>query len=94
MSRKLVRTSRGVGLSIIGFFALLWALFYLTPRINESLSHGGWRLGPFSNQTSNSTHPEQWQKPEDLRVVGLIFYGRQEYASILECYVQVWLFSP
>ena len=93
MSRKFARTSRGVGLGIISFFTLLWTLFFLIPRIHESLDQSGWNFHLFRNHTVDSTHSDQWQKPEDLRVVGLVFYGRVEYASILDCYLQVCLFS-
>jgi hypothetical protein len=30
-----------------------------------------------------------WKKPADLKVVGLVFYGRRASVSILECYLQV-----
>jgi hypothetical protein len=29
-----------------------------------------------------------WQKPAELRVVGLVFYGRRASVSILECYLK------
>lgn len=28
---------------------------------------------------------EKWQKPDDLKAVGLIFYGRKNFISILDC---------
>ena len=31
----------------------------------------------------------EWQKPEGMRVIGLVFYGRRRYVSILQCYLQV-----
>ena len=33
----------------------------------------------------------QWDKPIGLKVIGLVFYGRQRYVSILECYLRVSL---
>jgi hypothetical protein len=32
---------------------------------------------------------ETWKKPADLRVVGLIFFGRHTFVSILDCYLKV-----
>jgi hypothetical protein len=31
-----------------------------------------------------------WEKPKDLRIVGLVFFGRPPSASILDCYLKVW----
>ena len=36
----------------------------------------------------------EWQKPEGMKVIGLVFYGRQRYASILQYYLQVRTGSP
>jgi hypothetical protein len=30
-----------------------------------------------------------WKKPADLKVVGLVFYGRRASVSILQCYLKV-----
>src|SRR5438876_10492073 len=34
---------------------------------------------------------EDFEKPLDFRIVGLVFYGRKEYVQILECYLQASL---
>ena len=33
----------------------------------------------------------EWRKPEGMKVVGLIFYGRRRFVSILRCYLDVCL---
>ena len=42
-----------------------------------------------------STHAiaESWKKTTSTRVVALIFYGRREFVSILDCYLQVCITS-
>ena len=32
---------------------------------------------------------QEWQKPPDLHVVGLVFFGRRRFVEILNCYLQV-----
>lgn len=32
---------------------------------------------------------ENFEKPLDFRIVALVFFGRREYVSILDCYLQV-----
>ena len=36
-----------------------------------------------------SSVSQAWQKAIDFRIVGLVFYGRRQYVSILNCYLQV-----
>ena len=31
----------------------------------------------------------QWQKPAGMKVIGLVFYGRRQFVSILDCYLKV-----
>ena len=31
----------------------------------------------------------EWQKPSELKVMGLVFFGRRRFVSILQCYLQV-----
>jgi hypothetical protein len=31
----------------------------------------------------------EWRKPKDLKVIGLVFYGRKEFVEILDCYLKV-----
>lgn len=31
-----------------------------------------------------------WEKPKNLSIVGLVFFGRPPSASILDCYLKVW----
>jgi hypothetical protein len=37
---------------------------------------------------------EQWKIATSARIVALIFYGRREFVSILDCYLQVNLATP
>lgn len=51
------------------------------------------RLIPFSNHSSNSAPikakpTQKWTKPENLTIIALIFYGRPETVSILDCYMK------
>lgn len=32
---------------------------------------------------------ERWQPPAGMKVVGLVFYGRRRFVSVLNCYLQV-----
>ncbi|KAH9890866.1 hypothetical protein F4778DRAFT_372114 [Xylariomycetidae sp. FL2044] len=29
-----------------------------------------------------------WQKPKDIKIIGMVFYGRKQYVDILDCYLQ------
>ena len=31
----------------------------------------------------------EWQKPPELKVMGLVFFGRRRFVSVLQCYLQV-----
>jgi hypothetical protein len=31
----------------------------------------------------------EWKKPKDLKVIGLVFYGRKDFVEILDCYLKV-----
>ena len=48
------------------------------------------RVSPYQ-----STHAivESWKITTSTRVVALIFYGRREFVSILDCYLQVYITS-
>ncbi|MCJ1369199.1 hypothetical protein MMC20_000408 [Loxospora ochrophaea] len=41
-----------------------------------------------NSQISHLQEIQEWQKPVGLKVVGLVFYGRRRFVSILECYLQ------
>jgi hypothetical protein len=30
-----------------------------------------------------------WKKPDGLKVIGLVFYGRKEFVEVLDCYLKV-----
>ncbi len=50
-------------------------------NISGSLNH--------SNPASQKDHPAQtWVKPADVTIIALIFYGRPETVSILDCYMK------
>lgn len=33
----------------------------------------------------------EWEKPEGMKIVALVFYGRRRYVEILDCYLKVHL---
>ncbi|KAI1630753.1 hypothetical protein F4809DRAFT_242247 [Biscogniauxia mediterranea] len=44
---------------------------------------------PANNVTLDSLAPEGgWKKPEGVRVVAMVFYGRKRYVDILDCYLR------
>ncbi|KAI0597139.1 hypothetical protein F4775DRAFT_267142 [Biscogniauxia sp. FL1348] len=44
---------------------------------------------PANNVTLDSLAPEGgWRKPDGLRVVAMVFYGRKRYVDILDCYLR------
>lgn len=50
-------------------------------------------ISGFSNHSSNfapvkAKLPQKWTKPENLTIIALIFYGRPETVSILDCYMK------
>lgn len=54
--------------------------------------HPGTTSGP-SNHSSTpapmkAKPPQKWTKPENLKIIALIFYGRPETVSILDCYMK------
>jgi hypothetical protein len=34
------------------------------------------------------TWEQTWKKPQDLKVIGLVFYGRREFVEVLDCYLR------
>ena len=38
---------------------------------------------------SNSSHVLGWEKPPGMEVIGLVFYGRMRFVSVLEPYLRV-----
>jgi hypothetical protein len=44
----------------------------------------GSHVGDPSSQTLR-----EWRKPKNMKVIGLVFYGRKEFVEILDCYLQV-----
>lgn len=70
----------------------------LKPPRPPKLSHVG---GTLQHGTTNSSGPisyespqeAPWRKPEGVKVIALIFYGRPETVSILDCYLKQNLVS-
>jgi hypothetical protein len=38
---------------------------------------------------SSHSAVEEWRNAIDFKIVGLVFYGRKEFVSILNCYLEV-----
>src|SRR3954452_14819551 len=90
----------------LGLFGLLcW--FLLNTTATDSVHYRAWKttsgLAKYSKTTGKGMQParlgqhpfreplEDFEKPLDFRIVGLVFYGRKEYVQILECYLQASL---
>src|SRR5579871_5265296 len=63
-------------------FAVLWA-------------HGHWGGQPPSHEKiSHCSNQVEVHVPDNVKIVGLVFYGRREFVEILDCYLKVgWLLS-
>lgn len=84
--KRFPMTARLLALAAIIFTAMLW---FPSPQ-------NGWP-GECSLQFPSRLFAPAMREPEASightpRVVALVFYGRKEYVSILNCYLQVWLF--
>jgi hypothetical protein len=95
--------NRYIALGIFG--VLCW--FLLGTRTPGSVPFRAWKatsgFAKSTKATGNSIqasrlgqHPfreplEDFEKPLDFRIVALVFYGREEYVRILECYLQASL---
>ena len=49
-----------------------------------STTGSGSHIGEPDNQALRA-----WKKPDGLKVIGLVFYGRKEFVEILDCYLKV-----
>ena len=43
----------------------------------------------FENHIKELHEIAQWKKPSGMKVIGLVFYGRRRFVSILDCYLKV-----
>src|ERR1700710_1343156 len=98
MGTRSQNLSKATVLSAIAFFAVLlwcWHVFgpssYTLRRTLISPTFGGhikpryWSAAQLGGLEGIST----WQRPEGLKkIVGLVFYGRPETVSILDCYLK------
>ncbi|KAI9804742.1 MAG: hypothetical protein M1825_001110 [Sarcosagium campestre] len=68
----------------------LSALILLLPVVTQTpVRHGIGSLKAWTPGSSVERRPQDsWQKPEGLRVVGLVFFGRKRFVSILDCYLK------
>lgn len=61
------------------------------PTVNVGIQHGSMNSSdPIYYKDSQSP---QWTKPEGIKIIALIFYGRVETVSILDCYLKQNLVS-
>lgn len=59
------------------------------------LTRGYWRQQhPSHEKKLHSWGDVEVHVPEDVKVVGLVFYGRKEFVEILDCYLKVGSLSP
>lgn len=99
-STYLVGSSRPLVI-IPTLFLMLLLLCYLRTWTNICAQNGSW-LDLAANSTSipNDKHAvddviehlreiAEWEKPADLKVVALVFYGRRRFVQILDCYLKV-----
>lgn len=94
-SMKVLRLNTWVLIPIGVGLVILCAIFTLSEssvsplfdrRKHEILEHNWSVLG--KNSPLEGPSPG-FKKPDGLKVVGLVFYGRRETVSILDCYLQV-----
>jgi hypothetical protein len=66
-------------------------LFKAPPPHQQELAYGpGAAAGSGSHIGEPSSHAlKEWRKPKDLKIIGLVFYGRKEFVEILDCYLKV-----
>jgi hypothetical protein len=70
---RLIRYLIAISAAIIVF----GLLFVHGPRLPTKLPH------PFSNKAAH-----RLERPKDTKIVGLVFFGRRDRASILDCYLK------
>lgn len=68
------------------FALLLVSVVYLATT--RTTSEGSSFQTPQGSHTDIEGASQQWNEAIDFRLVGLIFYGRREFVSILDCYLQ------
>lgn len=74
------------GLKALFIALLLTSVFYLSTTFQRNCEAStSW---PFQGSLDISSTSQEWRKAIDFRIVGLIFYGRREFVSILHCYLQ------
>jgi hypothetical protein len=84
-------------LSLIAFLFLLYHLISWRRSFGTDGSWLDFHLRPPSihhNQVldGNIAHLKEiaeWEKPEGMKVIALVFYGRRRYVEILDCYLKV-----
>lgn len=78
----------------------LLLLFYLISWRNHSAQKDSWLDLAAKSTSINHKHAvddiiehlrgiAEWEKPADLKVVALVFYGRRRFVQILDCYLKV-----
>ena len=89
LSKSFVRALIGGTIILVATCVLLWQTSYGS----LSRSSSTWRA---TDQTPKVAAPSndqktlsQWQKPANVKVIGLVFYGRRRFVEILQCYLHV-----
>ena len=79
-------------------FAVLWTAYQATRGSGEGTTFALLPYGRWGQHPSHEKKLQHWGNievyvPEDVKVVGLVFYGRREFVKVLDCYLKVGLFA-
>lgn len=92
-------TARFIGASILllSVALLFWSSesiqnakhLFKPPPHEPPRHHPGSPIGSGAHVGEPSSQAlREWRKPKDLKVIGLIFYGRREFVQVLDCYLK------
>ena len=90
--------------AVVGFLVTVYLIVSYNPTIRvgprpygahlKESAHNLMKQLPYNHALeSHIAHLEsiqKWQAPVGMRVIGLVFYGRRRFVSILNCYLQVY----
>ena len=73
-------------LVVCAFFVVAWiGWIEFIPRRGISSSYRRYSLA----EIASAPHSNSFKKPAGFKIIGLIFYGRKQTVSILDCYLKV-----
>ena len=93
-SSWLVKSILNWSLRLLGVFLTIYILIlyfptWRSPRALHQNGHSIQDSKSIENQIAHIEDIRNWQKPVDLQIIGLVFYGRREYVAVLDCYLKV-----